>query len=78
MFDLRALVTESQELIAGRAVSQEVRLQNRLPPDAVLVNADKEQIRQVLLNLLLNSLDAMPTGGEVCVSISAPPPGRPG
>ena len=78
LFDLRSLVTESQELIAGRAVSQEVRLQNRLPPDAVLVNADKEQIRQVLLNLLLNSLDAMPTGGEVCVSIIAPPPGRHG
>lgn len=33
------------------------------------MEADCGQIRQVLLNLLLNALDAMPEGGETAISI---------
>lgn len=78
LFDLRTLISESQQLIAGRAVSQEVELLSNLPPAPVLIDADKEQLRQVLLNLLLNSLDAMPTGGELCVAVAPPRAGDAG
>jgi signal transduction histidine kinase len=74
LFDLCDLVTESQQLIAGRAKSQGVRMLDHVPAEPVLIDADKEQIRQVLLNVLLNALDAMPTGGEVCIAVARPPP----
>ncbi len=35
----------------------------------VVISIDKYQIRQALLNLILNSLDAMPEGGEIRISL---------
>jgi len=69
LFDLRTIVDESQQLIAGRASSQGVYVGGRMPSLPVLIYADKEQLRQVLLNLMLNALDAMPGGGEMSVSV---------
>jgi signal transduction histidine kinase len=71
LFDLRTLVAESFPLIAGRTNAQGVEIVSDLPAQPVLVDADKEQLRQVLMNLLLNSLDAMPAGGELGVSIKS-------
>jgi two-component system, NtrC family, sensor kinase len=36
----------------------------------VFINADLGQIQQVLVNLLMNSIQAMPDGGDVCVCLS--------
>src|SRR5262249_21102502 len=41
-------------------------------PATVVVEADFGQIRQVVLNLLLNALDAVPQGGTVWVRLAAP------
>jgi two-component system sensor histidine kinase HydH len=45
------------------------------PSRAVEVFADAEQLRQVLLNLMFNSLDAMPTGGTLKVVLDGAPGG---
>jgi two-component system sensor histidine kinase HydH len=60
-------------LIRGRAAKQNVEVKLLQPDRAILIEVDGEQIRQVLVNLCLNALDVMPSGGrlEVLVKTSA-------
>jgi signal transduction histidine kinase len=50
-----------------RAVAFHLQAQGRIPPFAF----DSGQIRQVLINLFKNSLEAMPEGGDLTVSAEA-------
>lgn len=59
------------QLIDGRAHAQRVRLKPQLPALPVMATADKDQLRQVLMNLLLNALDSMPSGGQLTVALTA-------
>jgi signal transduction histidine kinase len=63
--DLGPLIADVAELLRGRAEKQRVRIDLDLPPGRVEVTADGEQLRQVLVNLGLNALDAMPGGGSL-------------
>lgn len=71
--DIRQLVGQTVDLVSARAEQQHVSLASHAPLQAVLVEADGGQIRQVLLNLLFNSLDALPDGGVVRIDISSKP-----
>lgn len=71
-FDLVGVAEQTLELVAGRAEAQDVVLHDQLPSMPVVVEADCGQIRQVLLNLLLNALDSLPDGGEVQLEIEPP------
>jgi two-component system, NtrC family, sensor histidine kinase HydH len=65
-FDLRNLISQTLDLVSVRAQRQGVQLRCELPGDRpLLIQADMGQIRQVLLNLILNALDAVPHGGSV-------------
>ncbi len=59
------------QLIDGRCSAQHVRLQIDAPERPVRVVGDPSQIRQLLLNLSLNALDAMPNGGELKIEVMA-------
>jgi signal transduction histidine kinase len=76
--DLTAVVRRSLALIEGRARRQRVTCTADLPPGPVELLIDGEQIHQVLLNLLLNSLDALPHGGTVRVELQTPTAEEPG
>ena len=61
--DLAAVVGETLALVGGRARKQRVTLKFTPPATPVVVEADGEQVRQLLVNLALNALDVMPRGG---------------
>jgi two-component system, NtrC family, sensor histidine kinase HydH len=69
VFDIVPVVEQALELVAARSRKQNVRICEELPDSAVTITADSSQIRQVLVNLLLNALDAMPEGGTVTVTV---------
>jgi len=66
---LQAVVARTHTLIEGRAEKQGVRIKMSNCEHPVEVFADPEQLQQLLLNLSLNALDAMPDGGVLCIDI---------
>jgi signal transduction histidine kinase len=74
-FALQPLLGQVVDLVSARAGQQGVRLERDLPAEPVVVRADAGQVRQVVLNLVLNALDAVPAGGTVRLQVPAPAAG---
>ena len=55
----------------GRLIGDHIELSTRLATGAGTVQADPAQLRQVVMNLVLNARDAMPRGGRLSIEISA-------
>ncbi len=72
--DLVPLVRDCLDLAGARARQVGVALAADLPDVPVVLAADGAQITQVLLNLLLNALDAAPAGSEIVVELSGVAP----
>ena len=65
MFDM---IKDSLTLIAEPAKERNIELFFETPEHLPKLKTDPDRVRQVLLNLYLNSIDAMPTGGSLTVS----------
>ena len=63
--DLNALIEETVSLTEYQMQLQGITLNRQLAPNLVPVNADAGQLKQALLNLMLNAQDAMPQGGTL-------------
>lgn len=67
--DVGALIGRTVDLVRRRADRQEINLRFDLPRESYFLEADATQLRQVVLNLLLNALDAQREGGCVTVML---------
>ena len=68
--DLAAVATGAVELLHKQGVLRPVDIEVRTDDPAPLVFGDRSALEQVLVNLLLNALDAAGEGGRIVVSVA--------
>ena len=65
---LADIIADTLVLVRPKLAQAKVHLLYEPPGDAFVVEANKGQLQQVLLNLLLNATQAMPDGGAIALS----------
>jgi two-component system, cell cycle sensor histidine kinase and response regulator CckA len=68
VLDLNVVVRETEKLLE-RVIGEDVRIEYVRRRNPVIVSADRTQLEQVIINLVVNAGDAMPTGGRVTVEV---------
>ena len=67
VLDLNEVVADAERMLR-RVIGEDIAFITQLAPTVSRVTADRGQIEQVLVNLVVNARDAMPTGGVLTVS----------
>lgn len=65
IIDLNRLMAETLQLFEPHLKGRPIRLTQRIEAHLPGVTGNRGRIQQVLMNLLLNAVDAMPDGGEI-------------
>jgi signal transduction histidine kinase/ActR/RegA family two-component response regulator len=66
VLDLNALVSDLQRMLQ-RMIGEDIELRTTLKHDLLNVKADVGQLEQVIMNLVVNARDALPTGGKITI-----------
>ncbi|MEW6207339.1 MAG: PAS domain S-box protein [Acidobacteriota bacterium] len=69
VLDLNGVIVEVEKLLR-RLIGENIELITNLEPELGRVKADPGQIEQVIMNLAVNSRDAMPQGGKLVIETS--------
>lgn len=67
--DLRTVIEDGMEMFQERLASNQIRIKMEMAEPCPMVLADADQMSQVLLNLVMNALHAMPEGGTLRVGL---------
>jgi len=65
--EIPALVDQVLKLVGYQFSYQNIQVRKEFAPDFLLLQADRTQLQQVLINLLINAQQAMGKGGEVFI-----------
>ena len=76
--NLNDIAASTIELLAGQFASARVRVRLERTGQGARVAGDSDRLQQVLINLLLNAVQAMPDGGALVVETSTVRRSRPG
>lgn len=65
---LTDIISKSVATMHIEAKLKKVKICTNLLPDRILVNGDPDKLRQLIQNILLNAIQAMNSGGSVCIT----------
>jgi two-component system, NtrC family, sensor histidine kinase HydH len=74
--DVGAIIHQVVDLVQERLRQQSVSVHLELPAEPLAAELDRDQFKGVLINLIFNALDAMPSGGQLDVRLEKEEPGR--
>jgi signal transduction histidine kinase len=63
--DVNRIILSAQGLFEEQARERRIVFHNNLDPDMPPLLVDPHQMEQVVINLMVNAMDAMPNGGEI-------------
>jgi two-component system cell cycle sensor histidine kinase/response regulator CckA len=66
IIDLNTIAVEMEKMLR-RLIGEDIDLRTSLDPSLGSVKADRGQIEQVIMNLVVNARDAMPNGGRLTI-----------
>lgn len=69
--DVRRLVEELTDFYAPQAEAARVVMRTSMPESPLIVNVDANLLKQALLNLMINALQAMENGGELLIKVAS-------
>jgi signal transduction histidine kinase len=67
VLNLNHVITEIQQMIR-RLIGEDIELKTTLSPELAAVKMDHGQMEQVIMNIVVNARDAMPTGGKLIIT----------
>ncbi len=68
-YQVTEIVEDTLLLIRLKLAQSKIHVSFEPPSQSIVVEGHKGQLQQVLLNLLINSLQAMPEGGDITISL---------
>jgi len=68
--NLNQLINQVLRLVKYSESRHNIRIDRHISPKVIYIMADADQIKQALLNIILNAIQAMTDGGRLCVSES--------
>jgi two-component system NtrC family sensor kinase len=63
------IIRETLSLLKYRAPLKGIKITTQLSIEDLYIKVDKNQIQQVLFNLLMNAVEAMPNGGQISINL---------
>ena len=68
--NIHQLIEQTLELLNNEIIRHKINLNTSFENKNILINIDPQQIKQALLNIFLNAIDAMPKGGHYINTVS--------
>ncbi len=66
--DVTSVIDETISMVEHQFKNKNTKFIRHFSPDVKWINADKNQMQQVFINLMVNSIEAMPGGGDITIS----------